>query len=198
MNIRSILNKGLLLIPAVLVAPLLTVASPTTVCTAFGASSPTLDANSTVSLAEGGIFNFEAAVFTCPGVVLNTASGTAAINDPGLVFSDFVRWSTVGSGLTAITTILFSSDNFLCTTCELTTPATEGSVVLPGSFFSGTTSKPIKLTFASDNGAASPISDTVTASITPEPGSMLLFGTGLLIVGGFVRRRLLAQTPGIA
>ena len=30
---------------------------------------------------------------------------------------------------------------------------------------------------------------------TPEPGSMLLFGTGLLLVGGFLRRRL-AQ-PGV-
>ena len=30
--------------------------------------------------------------------------------------------------------------------------------------------------------------------MVPEPGSMLLFGTGLLIAGGFVRRRRLAQT----
>jgi hypothetical protein len=33
-----------------------------------------------------------------------------------------------------------------------------------------------------------------TVSMTPEPGSILLFGTGLLIAGGFIRRRMLAQT----
>jgi hypothetical protein len=58
--------------------------------------------------------------------------------------------------------------------------------------FTGTTPDGQVIRFKVSEGGPLPGQETV--SMVPEPGSMLLFGTGLLIAGGFVRRRRLAQT----
>jgi hypothetical protein len=40
--------------------------------------------------------------------------------------------------------------------------------------------------------------DTQSPTVTPEPSSMLLYGTGLLLVGGILRRRMTQSVPAVA
>jgi hypothetical protein len=71
---------------------------------------------------------------------------------------------------------------------------TESSFVSNGSYFFGadvvglTQAAGIGLT--GNIGATGPV--TQTTGVTPEPSSLLLFGTGLTVVGGLIRRKMVA------
>jgi hypothetical protein len=181
----KLVKKALVLIPAVLILPILASAAPTQVCAATGTSG-NLNTNGSVTLSEPpSEATLEIATFTCPG--LSIGSGMAFMGGSSLSnFSDFVQWST-SAGQAFI--VFISAD--------VSPTGPEHPVVITGTFTGSSGPQPITLTFSSDGdptptGAAS---DTVSASVTPEPSSMLLFGTGLLIAGGFVRRRFLSAKP---
>jgi hypothetical protein len=164
MKIRSILNKLLLLIPAALVAPLLTLATPAPSCTSgAGTLTPTNSVSFTDTTSASSMPPADA-TFTCTGVTFTPSFFIGS--------SDFVSTTLTGFSISSDVTSL---------------PIADTNVVFTG--IDSSTLQPIQ--FLVTDG---PISGKETVSMTPEPGSMLLFGTGLLIAGGLIRRRLLIKT----
>jgi PEP-CTERM motif len=170
MNTRSILNKVLLLVPVVLVAPLLSVAAPATICTQTLGGSSNLTLISPVSFVDNTFSptNQMDAQFTCPGATFTPT--------PFIFGNDLV---SLGAN-----TIAISSD--------ISAFGPDSDVVFYGSTFPTGPTLIFRISDVLPPGM--PPMETLSVSATPEPGSILLFGTGLLIAGGFIRRRLLVKT----
>jgi len=172
MNARSVFNRILLSIPAALVAPLLIAAAP--VCTSTAGD---LNLNGSVPYSEltfspSQIFD---AKFTCAGVTFN--SSPFPPSDDVIVFTGINGTATSGFEVT-------SDEDFL------------GIADIDAVFTGSSSSNPYLRFTVSDvsNGLNPPTMETVSVSPSPEPGTILLFGTGLLIAGGFIRRRFVSQT----
>jgi hypothetical protein len=170
MNARSFLNKALLLIPVVLAAPLLASATPAPDCTGTGHLSPTMSVNFADTTLPPLPPFVPDAMFTCTGVTFPGPDvfGTDPIHflggTPGF-FTEFQIFPDIS----------FPPPFNIEPTETFTGNVTGGGTV---QFFV----------------YEGPGSGTETVSMSPEPGSILLFGTGLLIAGGFIRRRLVSQT----
>jgi hypothetical protein len=78
----------------------------------------------------------------------------------------------------------------------------DGSFILPGGtsivgfLNTGTTSSPTWISTAQSGQLA--INTPTPPTVTPEPASMLLFGTGLFAIGGILRRRKSQSVPAIS
>jgi hypothetical protein len=171
MNARSFLNKALLLVPVVLVAPLLASASPTPSCTdqtvgpSFG---DTLTLATPVSFPDTTDQVVADATFNCTGVTFTSSFFFGSSDVVSTVLAGF----SISSDVTTFPFNLIGDNNVVFT--GFTGPGMSG---------------PINF-YVSDG----PGLNQETVSMTPEPRSILLFGTGLLIAGGFIRRRLVSQT----
>jgi hypothetical protein len=188
-----IIKRLLVLLPAILALPLLSSAQ-TPICTISGGGSLLLDGPAS-TLTESG--TSESATYTCTGVALSSTSGSMVSPEPGSAsLSDIVSW-TSGTGPTSTAVITFTSDATCLTadpaSCE--TPSVvqppETPMLLTGTFYAGGNQIPVGFKALSDpdpsiSGGAS---DLFLAQ-TPEPGTMLLFGTGLLAAAGIIRRRM--------
>jgi hypothetical protein len=122
--------------------------------------------------------------FTQPVLVngfVTAFSSTQSVTSPS---ASQTAWDDTGNGFfgmgTAIGTIPFAGPGVF------TSSVNGGGPAGPGAY-----SLTIKDTFSAGGSAAFFNANGDIAAVTPEPGSMLLFGSGLLVVGGILRRRLL-------
>lgn len=176
---------------AILTIPSLSFAQPV-LCSVSGSvpSGTTLSAGSTVYLYQALDGSPEQAVFDCPGV---TFLGIGAFQPYQLsecctgTQSDYIELrNNAGSA-----TITFNS--YPDPPCPPGPPfcldiETEASLIAPAQF----NGSPIEFSFVS-GGATMPPNTTDSVSltaVTPEPATFATFGTGLLALIGFLRRKL--------
>ena len=175
------MNRKLLLMAAILAVPSLSFGQ--TVCTVVsGFSGGPLVAGGSVALLEG---NPEVGVLSCPGVTFTGGpSQTFTFTDEaGTHVSDIV---TFQNGLGGSATITFTSD--VCGTSCVETGGTAADTDAPPAIFVTTTSGMVIKVTSDDDPNTTGNSDLVSAS--PEPATFATFGTGLLLFGAFLRRRL--------
>ncbi len=144
----------------------------TGIVTGFAGSGPFSTATSI------SVFNSQGIPGMGPGpfaLTFSTAAGTIGISTPiGSLLGTFSSFTLITGGTTK--TIVMS--------------VFWGTLPPAVAAFLGTPTglDNTSITFHIADGATTDVSVTITP--TPEPGSMLLFGSGLLAVGTFLRRRL--------
>jgi hypothetical protein len=173
--------KKLLLLAAILAVPSLSFGAPTVCTVVSGFAGGPLTAGGSVTLIEGAP---ESGSLSCPGLTFNVGpSGSQTFNfyDDGGHLSDIVTFS---NGLGGPASIAFTSD-----VCGVGCVDNVGSATdLPAAVFVTATNGMI-FRVASDNDPnTTTTSDIVSAS--PEPATFATFGTGLLVLAGFLRRKL--------
>lgn len=115
------------------------------------------------------LYNFSFGSGFVPGAVIfsTTEAGTTA----SLAINSVTSTSSVAGGLALNATGMLSETGYTSTPTAFTLTSQDGGKDVNVVTFSGT---------------------AMPASVVPEPTSMALFGTGLLGVAGFVRRKLIA------
>jgi hypothetical protein len=124
-----------------------------------------------------------------PTAVLAVATPPGPFTQPGFgAFSNALICTICGSGASNKSGMDPTTFSFLVTDLSGLTPAnftSNGSAVFTADILG-------------NNGKTGAVGTNVGVLTTPEPASMALFGTGLLAIGAFVRRRLKAGVPNIS
>ena len=145
----------------------------------------------------GGTFIDSVAVKVAPDVF---ATNSALVSAPGGVG----QWNLIVGGINASGCALNPNNGFEC--AKDTVSGTGGAAPVPagvytwifnieinmGTLFTGLDEASVKARYVDDNGnkVGDLVSENITLQPIPEPGTMALFGTGLIGLAGAVRRRM--------